>query len=141
MYPLKFIGKTGVSHEHFRPQPIRRRFRSRADARQPPLMTLRNRLMLLAAVCVLPAGLLLAAFQVQLRRERESEVRQQIVRLAQGDFISCAATCANRDRSLFSCSSSSFFACSCRFSLRTSKYATTCRASAFSAPRASAGAV
>jgi signal transduction histidine kinase/ActR/RegA family two-component response regulator len=55
-------------------------------------MTLRNRLIALAAVCVLPAALLLAVYQVQLRREREAEVRQQIARLAQGEADYIAGT-------------------------------------------------
>ncbi len=55
-------------------------------------MTLRNHLMVLAAVCVLPAALLLAVFQMQLRRERETEVRQQIVRLAQDEADYIAGT-------------------------------------------------
>jgi len=55
-------------------------------------MTLRNRLMVLAAVCVLPAAVLLGAFELQLRRERESEVRQQIARLAQSEADYLAGT-------------------------------------------------
>jgi signal transduction histidine kinase/ActR/RegA family two-component response regulator len=48
-------------------------------------MSLRLRLMLLAAICVLPAALLLVVTQFQLRRERESEVRREIAEVARSE--------------------------------------------------------
>lgn len=48
-------------------------------------MSLRLRLMLLAAICVLPAALLLVVTQLQLRGEREAEVRREIAEVARSE--------------------------------------------------------
>jgi len=48
-------------------------------------MSLRLRLMLLAAICVLPAALLLVVTQLQLRGEREAEVRKEIAEVARSE--------------------------------------------------------
>ena len=63
-------------------------------------MSLRARLILLAAICVLPAALLLVVTQEQLRGVRETEVRQELARAARSEADYLAGIIQGADQML-----------------------------------------